>query len=71
LTLESTPRLVDVAEALRHLLALSVGHSKHPIGRRQVANVQPPSRITVPMSFPAGVCHGDRNLRLAVHDDSA
>ena len=58
LTLESASRLVDMPEALCYLLTLSLGHSKHSIGRRQFPTIQPPSRITVPMSFPAGLGHG-------------
>jgi hypothetical protein len=56
LMLESASRLVDVPEALCHLLTLSVSHSKHPI-RLGWFIIQSPSRITVPVSLPAGMGH--------------
>jgi hypothetical protein len=57
LALERTPRLVDVPEVLRHLLTLRVGDPKDPIGSRQFRFVASPSRVTVSMSFSAGLRH--------------
>jgi hypothetical protein len=43
LALERPSRLVDVPEALRHLLTLSISYSKHSMGRRQFLIIQSPS----------------------------
>jgi len=58
LALERAARLVDVPQALGDLLSLGIGDSKHAMSGRQLAFVEsPPSWITIPMSFPAGLGH--------------
>jgi len=56
--LERASRLVDVPESRRHLLTLSVSHSKHSMGRLRFPTIQSSSWIAISMPFPAGLGHG-------------